>query len=434
MRDMFRGYYQPTQEEVEAIWRTGLITLDTNILLSLYNVLPTTSALYLGAMEKRKPQMWLPYQIASEFHRNVHKERTKQTAGHAGRIGKIEGLLNDFRSTATKSRLQPSDLQEQAAASLSALREELDNERKQIAKQTHHHTRDELLDRIARVFDSGVGSKPEMAALEEMFKDGAKRFEQKIPPGYEDEKDKKDNRKYGDYVLWRQLLDHAADAKKDVIFVTDDNKADWWLKGDDKNKTTLAPRPELIQEFREETGKDIIILNSEQFYYALVPAANDNSAESAEVLAAQEDMKAAVSESQKVAALEVDREGVMDLMEALRRSLETKRGRKPDKVRPSDSLDWKLQKIYRDKLRADEPGVRARRQEELANANAAIEFLEDKSDELDFQVHTLPPNSEESDAAVMELDEVADRLREAQARKAHLESLSRWLDDGDAGD
>ena len=432
MRDMFRGYYQPTEKEIEAFWRTGLITLDTNILLSLYNVLATTSALYLGAMETRKHQMWLPYQIASEFHKNVHKERTKQTAAHAARIGKIEGLLNDFRSTATKSRLQPSDLQKQAEASLRALRDELDDERKQIAKQMHHHTRDQLLDRISEIFQARVGPKPTAAALEEMFKVGAKRFSEKIPPGYEDEKDKKDNRKYGDYVLWRQLLDYAAEAKKDVIFVTDDNKADWWLKGDDKDKTTLAPRPELIQEFREETGKDIIILNSEQFYYSLVPAEGDDSIASAEVLAAQEDMKAAVSESQKVAAREVEKEEVIDLMEALKRSLDRKRVPKLQKARPSDDLNWKSRKIYVDRFSSEQAVSKVLRKEELATVNAQIEFLQHSLDELDFQIHTLPEHTEESDAAVVEREEVADRIRDAQTRKAHLESVLRRLDDGDA--
>lgn len=297
MRDLFKGYYQPTEAEVEAIWRDGMISLDTNILLSLYNVLPTTSALYLGAMEERKQQMWIPYQVASEFHKNVHKERSKQTALHAARINRIKSLLDDFRSTVKKSRLQPSTLQEQAETALQALKDELDDERKQIAKQTHHHTRDTLLDRIAGVFETGVGPKPTAGELDEMFKEGEKRFDLKTPPGYEDEKDKKDNRKYGDYVLWRQLMDHAVNEKCDMIFVTDDNKADWWLKDEDR-KTSLAPRPELVQEFREVTGQEILILNSEQFYYSLVPAADDNSDKSKEVKAAQEDMKAAVIESQ----------------------------------------------------------------------------------------------------------------------------------------
>jgi hypothetical protein len=233
--------------------------------------------------------------------------------------------------------------------------DELDSERKQIAKQIHHHTRDTLLERIASVFDTGVGVKPTTEDLDVMFKEGEKRFEQKIPPGYEDEKDKKDNRKYGDYVLWRQLMNHAAQDKRDLIFVTDDNKADWWLKDDDR-KTSLAPRPELIQEFRDVTGQEILILNSERFYYALVPAADDNSDQSKQVMAAQEDMKAAVSEAEEEPSL-------YDKLKA---------------IAESDTL--------RDSFIATSRAEQAR-------LRAEIEYLTDRKEDIERRLSFLPQDS-----------------------------------------
>lgn len=300
MRDMFRGYYQPTDEEMAAIWQDGLISLDANVLLSLYNVQEATSALYLEAMEQRKPQMWIPHQVALEFHRNVHKERAKQTAAHQNRIKQIEGLIGDLRSTARKSRLTASEAQRKAVDSLNDLKAELLAERDAIAEQTNHRTPDMLLERIAKLFDGQVGAEPEEAALNAMFKDGEKRFADEVPPGFEDAKTKTGNRKYGDYVLWRQLMNHASNMKRDVIFVTDDDKADWWLKIE---KTSVAPRPELIQEFRSVTGQDILILNSSQFYYKLVPAAEGDTTRTEQVKAAQEDMEAAVSEAKETTSI-----------------------------------------------------------------------------------------------------------------------------------
>lgn len=308
LRDMFRGYYQPTSDEVEAIWSTGLISLDANVLLSLYNVLPTTSSLYLGAMEKRQPQMWLPYQVALEFHRNVHKERARQTIAHLNRIKQIDGLLGELRSTARKSRFQASVVQDRAVKGLTALKEELVAQKDTIAEQTNHRTPDALLERISMLFEGRVGPEPNETTLDALYKEGENRFSSQIPPGYEDAKTKVGNRKYGDYVLWRQLMDQAAREKSDVIFVTDDDKADWWLKID---KTSVAPRPELIQEFRSKTGQNILILNSSDYYYHLVPAADDNSAMSKEVIAAQEDMKAAVIAS-KTMQFEQTVNGLLD--------------------------------------------------------------------------------------------------------------------------
>jgi PIN domain-containing protein len=62
-----------------------------------------------------------------------------------------------------------------------------------------------------------------------------------IPPGYKDEQQKQGNRRYGDVVLWFQLLDLAREQKKPLIFITADTKEDWWTKEG-------RPRPELIHE------------------------------------------------------------------------------------------------------------------------------------------------------------------------------------------
>ena len=53
-------------------------------------------------------------------------------------------------------------------------------------------------------------------------------------------------RKFGDFFLWKELLEHGKEQKRPIIFVTDDKKEDWWLKVKGR---TLGPRPELIAEF-----------------------------------------------------------------------------------------------------------------------------------------------------------------------------------------
>jgi hypothetical protein len=293
LRDIFRGYYQPTHDEVEAIWRDGLIVLDANVLLFLYDVQESTATEHLDALKKRESRLWMPYQIAEEFHRNVHKGRSTQTAAHQQRIKKIAGLLGEIRSTPARSRLRATAAQDKAVEALKLLHDELVTERDSIAEQTSHRAPDQLLERIASLFDGKVGAEYPKAKLEALHKEAAKRFADLVPPGYEDAKTKTGSRKYGDYVLWRQLMDHAAKGKQDVLFVTNDNKEDWWLKIE---QNSVVPRPELIQEFRAETGQNILILNSTQFYRQLFKDTSDTG-RSEKVMAAQQDMEAAVSEA-----------------------------------------------------------------------------------------------------------------------------------------
>ncbi|MFP4958927.1 PIN-like domain-containing protein [Bacillus subtilis] len=108
--------------------------------------------------------------------------------------------------------------------------------------------------------------------LNELYIEGENRFENSVPPGYKDI-DKGDakryfdgldyTKKYGDLVLWKQIIDFAKSKKTDIIFVTDDNKEDWWLISHGK---TLGPHPEIIQEFKRETdGNNIYIYKTKQF-------------------------------------------------------------------------------------------------------------------------------------------------------------------------
>ena len=97
-----------------------------------------------------------------------------------------------------------------------------------------------------------------------LYKEGEKRYANQVPPGYCDAKSKKDqgNRSlYGDLIVWRQTIKHSSDQKRNIIFVTDDHKQDWWDKVEGKH----TPRKELIKEFRQQTECDILIYDSSRF-------------------------------------------------------------------------------------------------------------------------------------------------------------------------
>src|SRR6185437_14851219 len=103
---------------------------------------------------------------------------------------------------------------------------------------------DEIRDQITALFEGRVGSRYDEKRLAEIYTLGAKRYEQKIPPGYEDTK-KGGTRQYGDLVVWNEILDYGKERKRPVVFVTSDSKEDWWWK---QGQFTIGPRPELIQE------------------------------------------------------------------------------------------------------------------------------------------------------------------------------------------
>jgi DNA-binding NarL/FixJ family response regulator len=66
-----------------------------------------------------------------------------------------------------------------------------------------------------------------------------------LPPGYKDSS--KDDEGIGDLLIWYTILEIGKSRKKSVIFVSGEEKSDWWYKSEGQ---TLYPRYELTDEFR----------------------------------------------------------------------------------------------------------------------------------------------------------------------------------------
>lgn len=76
----------------------------------------------------------------------------------------------------------------------------------------------------------------------------ARRARLQIAPGYKDQQ--KEDGGIGDYLVWLAILQEAERRKTHCIFVTEEQKADWWIR----RHGAFQPRPELIEEYRRASG------------------------------------------------------------------------------------------------------------------------------------------------------------------------------------
>lgn len=125
---------------------------------------------------------------------------------------------------------------------------------------------DEILDKILTIFEGRVGEKIDDAELNVIKEEGKKRYDKAIPPGYKDDKKKKnqedDNNAYGDLIIWKQIIKYAKEKSVGIVYVTHDQKEDWWniVKG-----KTIGPRIELRQEFMAETNQEFHMYSMNSF-------------------------------------------------------------------------------------------------------------------------------------------------------------------------
>ncbi|MFN6502184.1 MAG: PIN domain-containing protein [Nostoc sp. DedQUE01] len=262
MRDLFPGYYQPTEEEFAILWEECTFSFDTNVLLHIYRYKSETRERFFDILQKLKKRIWITHQVAYEYQ----KERLAVISQQSVAYDKIEEILNknlqnlknEIKSYSRHPLIDTTQITESIEKAIKRVKSNL---RKK--KQAHPNliNDDELRERITQILDGKVGKSFSKEKLKTIYKDAEQRFKELIPPGYKDAK-KPEPDKYGDAILWFQLIEYAKYEKKPVVFVTDDTKEDWWLEYEGK---IISPRPELAQEMLAEAGVKFYMYSTDRF-------------------------------------------------------------------------------------------------------------------------------------------------------------------------
>jgi len=263
MKDSFRGYYQPTSDEFKYLWDNCVFVLDANVLLNLYRYTPNTRSEFIKILERISERLWIPNQVALEYQRNRLNVISQQEKAYSEVIEilddaskSIEGKLNEYRR---HPYMDVKTIIKETQKSFNSISNELEKEHNQHPDLS---TVDDIRSKITVLFEGKVGSAYLPANLASIYSEGEKRFLERIPPGYIDAKEKKDNSKYSDLVIWYQIIDKAKESKSPIIFICDDAKEDWWWIFSGKVR---GPRPELIEEFIARTKMNFYIYSSDRF-------------------------------------------------------------------------------------------------------------------------------------------------------------------------
>ena len=266
MKNRFAEYYELPEERIKEIWENSLIVFDTNVLLNLYRYNEDARTEFIYVIKFYKERLWIPYQVGLEFHRRREDILRKNAAAYTTLGDKLKEQLVKAVSTlegeySRHPYINMKDIRSKVERCAAAIKKSLD---KQKENHPDYSKEDDILNAITDLFDGRVGEDFAEKELDALYKEGEKRYANDVPPGYCDEKTKKDKPKrhlYGDFIVWKQTIHHCKELSKSVIFITDDHKPDWWDKVDGKH----TPRKELIKEVADSTGQSIIIYDSSRF-------------------------------------------------------------------------------------------------------------------------------------------------------------------------
>lgn len=278
MKARFPGYYRPTEAELDALWQDGtLVVLDTNILLHLYRVPASTRTLLLSILERLKDRLWIPHQVAIEYQRRRLGVIRDAFSASRRLLTDIEKAQEQFVRAVQAAQPEKRELRRVPTA-LAEIQTHVaqirDDVQGAIADQLSPTAHDFIRDAIDALIGDKVGAAPrDQQTLAGWYKEGASRFALQMGPGYKDAVKANSpspkffaggltfESEYGDLVLWKQIIEHAAEEGiKKVVFVTQDNKEDWWCRVPDPangEASTQGPLQELSEEIRREGHVDL---------------------------------------------------------------------------------------------------------------------------------------------------------------------------------
>jgi hypothetical protein len=256
MKKTYFEYYSLTEDEIKNLWKEALFVVDANVLLDLYRYTEETSNDLLSIIKKlkEKNQLWIPHQVGNEFHKNRREIIYEQQIAYDKVVFVFKDGLKNYIENSLKNYLQHPLLKgnEYLKSILNSAKRITSKINKLKIKHPKWDQKDIVLDKVTEYFNGCVGDGYEKNRLLKIYEEARiERYVNKIPPGFADDKIKTEPEKFGDLIIWYQIIEKAKLINKPIIFITRDQKEDWWYETHGK---TIGPRLELLREIWDKAG------------------------------------------------------------------------------------------------------------------------------------------------------------------------------------
>jgi hypothetical protein len=224
VRKTFPGYYRPDNDDFSNLWKNCIFVFDASVLLNIYRYTPATRDDFIDILDKISDRLWIPHQAALEYQKNRLDVINQQLSAYEKIQKSLDSnkakILTDFKTFSRHPYIIVDQLIENIESAFTEINKELSNK-----KKTHPNLldKDNLRETITNLLEGKVGTAFSHDELKKIYKEGKERYEQNIPPGYNDEK-KDGIKKFGDLILWCQIIDYVKSKQKPVILIIDDKK------------------------------------------------------------------------------------------------------------------------------------------------------------------------------------------------------------------
>ncbi|KMP78184.1 hypothetical protein TU62_01975 [Bacillus cereus] len=285
-----KGYYPPNKEKEDHLWKNGIFIFDTSALLEFY-YFPKKSQqnIFNSTFEKLVNRLWIPNHVKFEYLKNRENTLRKPIEEKYKKLEntQIKAINEDLKSIKDKlidfiNHTKKQDVHPYIDTKIPfKMHEEYIKFEKVFSKfeesiKTEFKKREDdiiafaIEDTVMENFNKyfKVGREYSFEEILKIVKEGEFRYRNEIPPGYKDASKKSGTQKYGDLIIWKQIIEYAKQTNKPIIFITNDVKEDWCYQVKRGNEVRIArPKEDLITEIKAHAKVDFWMYTFSQFLY-----------------------------------------------------------------------------------------------------------------------------------------------------------------------
>ncbi len=274
--------YSLESENGKVLWSECIYVFDTSALLAFYKLPRQIQISFEKVFSKLKNRLWLPNHVQFEFLRNrtkkVHEILSSYTEFFKKNIDAFDDQIHTLKERietldpTSTNKLPPLAFNMTQYKNMRRQMKYLEDRKKSFRAECKKHfdtqknstlnmLSNDIVQRIIKKHFA-VGEPYSYDKMMDICREGYHRYKSSIPPGYKDI-EKEGTQRYGDLVIWMQMLDYAKEHKKSIVFVTNDvEKGDWGIV---EKKSFVSPLPDLISEFYSATQKRFWIYTLRDF-------------------------------------------------------------------------------------------------------------------------------------------------------------------------
>lgn len=269
-----------------------IFVFDTSALFNIYYFSQKTQNEIFNKIFKRfSDRLWIPNHVQYEYLINREKTMLKPLSEKYGRLQTdqinplkkkiidIENNFKDLKNKTHKNETHPYMKQEiytDFERTMDCLKRDFDVFFKKIEEEISDRKSeieslvdsDTVLEEIKKHFKSG--RKYSYDEIDKIMQEGKKRYADKIPPGYEDEERNKKVgiQKYGDLIIWNQIIEFAKQEGLPIILISNDLKSDWCYSNKINGEPRIEkPKEDLIREIKDKAGVSFWMYSFPQFLH-----------------------------------------------------------------------------------------------------------------------------------------------------------------------